>query len=257
MALLVETYCDESGTHDGAVALCVAGYVFTKSGAINLTRQWNEILNWPELPEPLPYFHMSECAPDPGFGPFKALTKDQRIEVVRRCIEAIKQNAIQGLCVTLDYKAFDRVMTAEAREFVGSAYSHCVNVMLGGIDGWAAANPHVDQIAYFFEAGHPSASESARIMEKLFKYELASPKSRFGGYSFIPKRGNPCVQAADLLAWYGNWDRANAAGARRPMRKDFVSLLELHHSRTHVGEEQFQTLMNDLRPLLDEMPPST
>ena len=63
MALLVETYFDESGTHEGSPVMCVAGYILTKRNAIELAREWNEVLNWAELPHPLPYFHMSECAP--------------------------------------------------------------------------------------------------------------------------------------------------------------------------------------------------
>src|SRR5579863_9828864 len=86
--------CDESGSHEGSPVLCLAGYVLNKQQMSDFDREWNEVLSWQELPHVLPYFHMSDCAPDPGNGPFRGLTKKQRIQVVARLMAVIKRRTV-------------------------------------------------------------------------------------------------------------------------------------------------------------------
>lgn len=231
VVLLIETYFDESGTDDLSPLMSVAGYIFEKKKAVAFSQEWNAILQWSELPHPLPYFHMSECAPDPGFGHFADLTKPQRIEVSRRCHEAIKKYAVQGLVVTTCRAEYDAIMPKN--RYIGSAYTACVNTVLAGIDTWANNSPDVARISYVFEAGHDSASESNRIMTDLFRLQIAGPKRRNGGHAFLPKEGNPGLQAADILAWHACKDVRNKTEGRK-RRKDFESLLELHHTVVHM-----------------------
>src|SRR5690348_16449644 len=89
MIVLVETAFDESGTHQESPILCVAGYIMEKGHAQELNGEWNEVLNWKELPHPLEYFHMSDCAH--GNGIFKDISKPLRIQIVSRLIAVIKR----------------------------------------------------------------------------------------------------------------------------------------------------------------------
>jgi hypothetical protein len=53
-----ETYFDESDSHKGASALCVAAYLFEKEACKALDLEWKAVLD--EFG--LPFFHMVDCA---------------------------------------------------------------------------------------------------------------------------------------------------------------------------------------------------
>jgi len=106
----LECAFDESGTHDGSPVVCVAGYVMEKIQARELDREWNEVLNWDQLPRPLPYFHMSDCAPDPGNGVFAGLSDKLRIQIVSRMIGVIKRRTIKGFAVTVSTDEFAAIL---------------------------------------------------------------------------------------------------------------------------------------------------
>ena len=53
-----DAYFDESGTHEGAHVLCVAGYVIEREEVRKFIKEWNKELQRYDLP----YFRMSECA---------------------------------------------------------------------------------------------------------------------------------------------------------------------------------------------------
>jgi hypothetical protein len=197
---------------------------------------------------------MSECAPDPGFGPFANLTKDQRIEVSRRCIEAIKRHAVQGIAVTTCRAEYDAIMPRH--RMIGSAYTACVNTVLAGVDAWAKNSPDVDQVSYVFETGHESESESTRIMGDLFRLEIASPKKRHGGHAFLPKAASAGLQAADILAWHTCKDCRNKMDGRA-RRKDFESLLELHHIINHIDADFWRYMAEYMKPELNAEPSSS
>ena len=158
---------DESGTHAGSPVLCVAGYIMEKDQARELDREWNEVLNWDQLPHPLPYFHMSECAPDPGNGPFADLTKAQRIQVVSRLIGVIKRRTVMGLAATVSISEFDTLLAGHP--FYPDPYVLASHMILQGVAKWIETNPEiVRQVAYFFETGHASRQDADAIMRRLF-----------------------------------------------------------------------------------------
>jgi len=225
----VEAYFDESGSHDGAPVLCVAGYIFKKSEAIKLRREWRKVLRWKELP----YFRMSECAH--GNGPFANLTKPERVEVETKLIEIIKARSIQGLAVTVNSKEFLELMPRH--NLIGGPYTFSAHAILGGIYNWLQCNPRVGRMAYFFEAGHKNEREANAIMKLLFEQPKLKEAYKFGRYGFVDKEGTPAVQAADLLAWQWYTDKRHQLEGR-PRRMDCVSLLEHHHNAIHIGPDK-------------------
>lgn len=161
----------------------MAGYIFKKNEAIKLGHEWKKVLQRKELP----YFHMVDCAH--GNGPFANLSKAERIDVETQMIEIIKRRAVQGLAVTVDNLDFLAVMAqypAAARAYK-SAYSFCTHTILAGTGTWLAANPKVGAMAYFFEDGHASASQSKNLMDELFNVPEKREQYRYAGYGFVPK----------------------------------------------------------------------
>lgn len=250
MFVEVENHFDESGTHAGSPVLCLAGYIIEKETYGRLKDEWNAVLNWPELPKPLEYFRMSECAPDPGNGQFEGVSKDLRIKVETAMIEIIKRHTSMGLAVTIDEAEYDRLMP-RGRVLTGSAYSFCAQIILGGVAHWIAGQPQVDEAAYFFEEGHDSQAETDWIMRTMFRNERAKQSMRYAGHGFVKKKGNPGVQAADLLAWQMFTDRKHTFGGR-PRRRDLVSLLEHPHRVRHIDTRMIELIANRLAALTPE-----
>jgi hypothetical protein len=249
LVVQVESYFDESGTHDGSPVLCLAGYIVERDQSTRMAEEWNAALNWSELPRPLEYFRMSECAH--GHGQFEGVSMEHGIELEKRMIAIIKARTIRGVAVTVSETEFNQIIPQD-RALVGSPYSFCAQIILAGVSHWIDDNPETEQAAYFFEAGHKHAPETEWIMRSLFKNERAAQAHRYAGHGFLPKVGNPGVQAADLLSWQSYTDRRHML-EKRPRRKDYASLLEHPHETRHINALMLAVLAKrlvDLRPPL-------
>jgi hypothetical protein len=235
-----QAYFDESGSHDGSPILCVAGYVFRKSQAIKLGHEWRKILRWKKLP----YFHMVECAH--GNGPFANLTLAERIAVETRMIEIIKKHAVQGISVTVDpveYASFPGKLPTKPGLY-DNAYALCTQTIMAGISAFIDANPKIENMAYFFEAGHKSRFQADEIMRAMFAVPKHKRDFRYVGHAFVEKQKSPQIQAADLLAWQWYTDRRHQREGR-PRRKDCESLLQLHHNAIHLGAKELETIATE------------
>jgi hypothetical protein len=238
----VENHFDESGTHEGAPVLCVAGYTIDKAKSAQLGADWDAMLGWDALPRRLDFFRMSDCAH--GHGQFEGVPVELRIEVEKRAIGIIKEHTAHGLVVTVNQAEFDAIIPQD-RALVGSAYSFCSQIILAGVSAWIGDNPQIERAAYFFEAGAAHQAEADWIMRALFRNERAARAHRYAGHGFVPKGGNPGVQAADLLCWHGYTDRKHKAEGR-PTRKDFAALLEHRHVVRHIGPDMLRALAERL-----------
>ena len=72
---MFEAYFDESGTHDGAHVLCVAGYLFESKKCKSLDLAWQAML----AEYNLPFFHMVDCIH--RVFPFDHLSKEECVAV--------------------------------------------------------------------------------------------------------------------------------------------------------------------------------
>jgi Protein of unknown function (DUF3800) len=197
----VEAYFDESGTDDKSPMLCVAGYILEKTAAARMDADWLAVLNKFNLP----YFRMSSCAHRTG--PFKMLSEEDCIEVEKQMIAIIKASASFGVAVTVDTRAFARVMPERNFKEIGSPYSLCAHTCLTAVKSWATEKNFNGSISYMFEAGHKSQSEANGIMNRLFKNPQMRVAHRYSGHSFVDKALARPLQAADLLAWQWFLDR--------------------------------------------------
>jgi hypothetical protein len=236
-----QAYFDESGSHGDSPILCVAGYIFRKSEALKLGREWRRVLRWKQLP----YFRMVECAH--GNGPFANLRKDERVTVQTKLIDAIKRHALQGVAITIDpaeYASFPKRMPLAKPGLYDDAYSFCTQVIMTGVSVFIERNPQVGRMAYFFEAGHASAPQADQIMRLMLAQPRVKEQFRYAGHAFVEKRDSPQIQAADLLAWQWYTDRRHVAEGR-PRRKDCDSLLELHHNAVHIDSKELDRIVNE------------
>jgi hypothetical protein len=100
---LLEAYFDESGSHEGAPVLCVAGYLFERTKREQLDLLWKSVLDRYQLP----FFHMVDCAH--GNSPFNKLTKEERIAVESEMIAIIREHASFGFAVAVVEKEYNEL----------------------------------------------------------------------------------------------------------------------------------------------------
>jgi hypothetical protein len=214
---LIEAHFDESIGEIPRRMLCIAGYLLTDRAARRLTREWCAVLK----EYGLPYFRMSACAH--GNYPFDKLSIADRIAVEKRLIEIIKRRTLRGFAAIIDLEEFEQYMPQH--ELIGSAYTFCAHVIIGGIANWVDQSKYVGDIAYVFESGHASQGEADKIMQKIFNHPELKSGQRYASHTFIDKAKSPPTQAADLLSWQTYTEfRRRHEGLRLP-RKDFVSLI--------------------------------
>jgi hypothetical protein len=234
VTIQAQAFFDESGSHTGSPILCLAGYIFRKSEALKLGHEWRKILRWKKLP----YFHMVDCAH--GNGPFANLTKQERTDVATKMIEIIKRRAVLGLAVTVNSDEMAEVIFEQKAE-IGSvydgAYSFCSHTILAGVSYFIERNPRIGAMAYFFEAGHASATRANKFMTEMFEKPHHKHDYRYVGHAFVEKQRSPAIQAADVLAYQCYKDKKNQLEGR-PRRKDYASLMQLHHTVNHLSRER-------------------
>ncbi|HEV2627102.1 MAG TPA: DUF3800 domain-containing protein [Pseudolabrys sp.] len=235
-----ESYFDESGSHDGAPVLCIAGYIFEKDKAARLTEQWRAVL----AEHKIPYFRMSDCAH--GNGPFKGMTKQHRLEIEMMMIGVIKRWSIQGIAATLDHRDYEAAALPKKSKYYGGPYTLLAHTIMVGVAEWIRhqTNAPVSSMAYFFESGHASQRESDAVMHRIFNQSRGN--YRYAGHAFVPKENTPAVQAADLLAWQWYTDRRHQKEGKR-RRKDCTILLEHHHNTAHLRPERLTEISEILK----------
>lgn len=198
---MVETYFDESGSHENSPVLCVAGYIIEKDACIILDDEWEKALTKFDLP----FFRMSACAN--GTYPFKHLSMDDRIAVEKELIAIMKANVSYGIAVTVEPKMYDAIMPAAPDLAIGdSAYTFCARTCLTAVKVWAREQKYQGDIAYFFESGHRSQSHANALMNEVFKEPSLKEEYRYVSHTFADKKKVRPLQAADLIAWQWHTD---------------------------------------------------
>lgn len=210
MAVFYEVFVDESGT-DPAIA--VAGYVFRSDKAKQLIAEYRPTL----AKYGLGAFHMVDCVHQQE--EFEALSKDECIDAEIKLIELTRALSEFGFSISLTEKDYERYILP--RDDLGSAYSFCLRHALISVRWWADRFAGSDdKIAYFFEAGHASQSESNSIMNRLFLSEDHRRNYRYMSHTFADKSFIP-LGCADLLAWL--WFN----NVKRIKSKNFVTRKDL------------------------------
>jgi hypothetical protein len=218
-----QVFLDESGSHAGAEALCVAAYLFEQEACAKLDAEWRTTLSDFDLP----YFHMVDCVH--RIDPFDRLNKEQAVEVEKRMISIIRTHMTLGTAVTVDEYEYNRWA---ARREVGTAYSYCCWMTVSMINAWMDVNGLDGELTYYFEAGHQSASQFNLIMSEVAGRSDVKRRYRHVSHSFVEKREVRPIQAPDILAWlHANHFKRLKRGLCEP-RKDYVALVR---DRPHKG----------------------
>jgi hypothetical protein len=182
--LHIEAHFDESGTDHSSYELTLAGYLFESDRMEEFCNAWKTELAIYNLP----YFHMVDCAHRSP--PFEKMQMG--------LMHLIKRYSINGIVCNIKNRKSNS----------GGAYFEAARRAVNSAVKWADQTSYSGRIEYFLEAG----AFGTGLLDCYFSESAANPASllygRYAGHAFIPKEGNPGVQAADLLAWqYQNYTK--------------------------------------------------
>lgn len=181
----------------------------------------------------VPYFHMVECAH--GNGIFAGIDKERRIDLVTKLIGLIKQFTLYGFSALVHASQFK--VSVERPD----AYVACAEMCTAGLLSFLEVAKIEGDIAYFFESGHNSQGLAYKHIAKRVEKESSS-------VTFGEKTKVPLLQAADLLAWQSTKYVKDRMSNKRPMRRDFASLMEHPHSLVYMhmdNENGLQLVFED------------
>ena len=239
----VESFFDESGTHDGAKSLCVSGFIFDAKNAASLSDEWKVMLAKYDLP----YFHMSECAHNVGV--YKHLSKNECDLSAREAIALIKKYACYLVCNSIEVAQFPRIPTDG---LFSTAYTFLCWFSFLSVRHWANQKDYSGPIAYVFEAGADSQGEAGRFLEMIGKEPILKQQYRYKSHGFIEKATSPPLQCADILAWHWFTHLRRLDGGD-PIRKDFASLIDIDNASLHFDEAQVDRFLQRTKENREEL----
>jgi Protein of unknown function (DUF3800) len=216
----LQAYFDESGTHDDADVMVMAGYLMTPCEAANFNDDWSACLKTYDVA----CSHMVDLAHKKKR--YVGWPDDQRKIHTQELISIIHQHSRFGFAVTIDKKFYDTELDREnGSSGFFSAYSFCALKCLDMIRDWCEKSRYEGKIEYIFEAGHKHQAELDRIFKQMEPNESFSERYRFGGHSFIAKDGGLPLQAADMLAWQVHHYHQRCIKGEQEPRKDYLTLV--------------------------------
>jgi hypothetical protein len=230
LVAFLECYFDESGSHDGSPALCVAGYLFEKEHCKALDLGWKAVLDQYKLP----FFHMTDCAHNQW--PFDHLSRDECIEAEKAMIALINEHAELGVAIAVNEQDYWHLFGPNSPG--GSPYSFCCWQVLAGIRNWIQKNNFEGEISYFFEAGHASQSEANRIMSRIFTDPGLRAGYHYASHSFVDKEKLRPLQTADILAWQWHTQMKRWLKNDHRRRADFQALAAKPRHEMFIGNRK-------------------
>jgi hypothetical protein len=226
LMLTLHAYFDESGTHDSAQAIAVAGYISTAEQWELFNDEWSSALSeWS-----LKFFHMTDFANRAN--EYSGWSDEDRRLRFARLARIIDKHTIASIAVGFMRKSYDLTFDRQTKRFVGGPYGTAATMCF--VEAAQKIRPLFPsaKIAYVFESGGVGSGQILSV----FKMNESDPENRehfkLLSLRFENKRDFAPLQAADILAYelYRNIPkRAGADGT--PPRRELVQLVpESEHS---------------------------
>ena len=238
MVTISEAYFDESYEDGGPRVLCVAGYVFRKSKAVEFGTEWSRYLR----SKGLPYFHANECAH--ACGVFDG--RDDTDAISRRLIALTKQKSDFGVAVAIDRSAYAEVFP-DGQTLMPSPYAFALMNCLYTMAHWRAARQRTSPTAFFLEQGHEHADDAHRYLRFLLRSNDFAQRLGYHSHGFVPKV-TPQVQPSDLLAWLWRLQYSRQLSmSARPWRADLTAIIRPHDRLTYFGKAELEYFKSKIR----------
>lgn len=239
IVVMIEAYFDESGTHGGSPAMCVAGYIYDRKNSVQIDKKWKAVLDKYNLP----YFHMVDCAH--GNRPFNRLTKEECINAAKDMIGIINEHASFGQYALVVKSIFDDKM--HPHNPWKSAYTWCCYMALQGVGEWCDRVNYQGKVAYFFESGHRFQAQANNLLDAISRSEAFRQRFRYGSHTFADKKCLRPLQSADMLAWHAVNNVKRALRGEHTFRKDFAELIKKETYQFYGSADMFAKFQERLK----------
>jgi hypothetical protein len=247
--LVLHGYFDETGTHGRSPIICVAGYLFEGSRAIDFSARFEALKKRFSVPDTA-VFSASDCM---GLlEPFDQWSRETADAFVMGWAEAIAVTASLGVVAVVDKQAFDNVFAKKPGLLtrVGSQYTLSVMAAVNLIRLRLDQDDDSRIVDYTFESRTESDPEASSLLAQISGHPELKQRFRYGGHVFTPKNTHLPLYAADLLAWEWQHFIRDDDPSRASLRL-MIDAVRHVHDRYGSIKISIQTVVNDfygLRP---------
>jgi hypothetical protein len=194
---MLTAYFDDSGTHQGAEIVLVAGLAGTQGEIFGLEGEWRKLLQWPlDGRKPaLKRFHMYDC--QNSREEFSGWTRAETDYFRHQLEDIIVESGVIGYGMACVRKDWDELVTGDLRAFEGNPEGQCIRNCFVRILQWAQRRTFDPEITFIFDNRPQDVQRDARAVFDIFRSSVRSPSLR--AISFLSSSDALPLQAADML----------------------------------------------------------
>jgi hypothetical protein len=197
---------DETGIHDDAEMVAVAGYISRPK----IWRDWTKA--WNIAKRPIKIVHAADCANLRG--EFAGWDKDHRDDWVANLLPVIRNHELAGIVIGIQLQDFAAALKdyPELLMMFGTPYTACFQWAISIIVDYARDHGKGERMVFIHEV-----NDYRGECIKAFEYvkDKLNPRQIPMTLTFAAKEDYPPLQAADVLAYEGGKFLKNPTGTPR------------------------------------------
>jgi len=202
---MLTAYFDDSGTHDEAEIMVMAGFIGTDEQWSAFDASWKAKLDAP-LPDkpPLRRFRMADC--EARSGEFSGYSKAEKDAVIHDFREIIIDNKLPGYVIAVERRAWDRLVVGPHAVLYGDCEQHCVRRCVSFALDYV--RKHESERLLTIVIDDSTARRVARqqavtdpFQEFYYDHPDFPDYPKIAAVSFSSSTLTRPLQAADMLAW--------------------------------------------------------
>ncbi len=227
---VIQAYIDESGTHDQAKIIVMAGFLSSYKRWRKFDHQWDAILN-PADEDPAPserrVFHATDCLGANGYGHFLGWPKERRDRLVDRLIPVARARALFTFSAAFALEDYNAVVPERIRLAWKHPYYLCLFhiALVLKMNRPQFAFPAGERIAFVFAHKPKFVGLLSDLYDKLRQTkavgDILGKMTPYGD----PEEDLP-IQAADLISYLTRtfWEKEHVEpGSAQRRTKELLS----------------------------------
>ncbi|MGD0075170.1 MAG: DUF3800 domain-containing protein [Candidatus Binataceae bacterium] len=240
---MIEAYIDESGTHDQAKIIVMAGFLSSYKRWRKFDDKWDAILNPPDEidpPEKRRVFHATDCLGKDGHGDFAGWSKGDRDRLVDQLVPIAKQRTLLAIATAFAVDDYKRIIPDRIQRKWTHPYYLCMFHLVNSlkVNSHKFTFPSGEKIAFVFAKKPKFEGLLTELYEELKATESLGDimgKMTLGS----PEEDIP-IQAADLLCYLTRtlWEKEHYESGSAAYRTQEL-LRDLLGSKDRVCEPHF------------------
>jgi hypothetical protein len=206
MVAVLKTFMDETGIHDNAKVVAVAGYISRPKHWRAWTKSWNV------AKRPIKVFHAADCAN--YHGEFEGWDRDQRDKFVANLLPIMPAHELAGIVIGIQLDDLNAALKnhGELLEMFGTPYTACFQWALTIMMEIASEHGRGERMAFVHEV-NGFKGEALKAFEYVKQFH--NPRDIPMTLAFGSKADYVPLQAADVLAYEGGKFLKNPTGKPR------------------------------------------